>query len=142
MFIYCWSWPPVKVNHFRPFLSYMETPWAPGHMSKREVGTSGSIAAFCARGAMMHSMNFRTSKQNFYRKLFVMGGQCAVAKSYHGTIKLSILREGPRSQDASWGVCGSGVPPYDFLNLYGVFNSRFSIKVPQLLSLRPHLKAL
>jgi hypothetical protein len=30
------------------------------------------------------------------------------------------LGEGPRSQGASWGVCGSGVPPYDFLNLYGV----------------------
>jgi hypothetical protein len=26
------------------------------------------------RGAMMHSMNFRTSKQNFCRKLFLMGG--------------------------------------------------------------------
>jgi hypothetical protein len=35
------------------------------------------------------------------------------------------LREGPCSHGASWGVCGSGVPPYDFLNLYGVFNSRF-----------------
>ena len=22
-------------------------------------------------------------------------------------------------------VCGPGVPPYDFLNLYGVFNSKF-----------------
>ena len=29
--------------------------------------------AFFLRGAMMLSMNFRTSKQNFYRKLFVMG---------------------------------------------------------------------
>ena len=35
-------------------------------------------------------------------------------------------REGPRSQGASWGVCGSGVPPYDFLNLYGVFGSKFT----------------
>ena len=31
------------------------------------------------------------------------------------------------SQGASWGVCGSGVPPYDFLNLYGVSDSRFSV---------------
>jgi hypothetical protein len=37
------------------------------------------------------------------------------------------LREGPRSQGASWAVCGSGVPPYDFLNLYGISNSRFCI---------------
>jgi hypothetical protein len=35
------------------------------------------------------------------------------------------LREGPRSQGASWGVCGFGVPPYEFLKLYGVFDSRF-----------------
>jgi hypothetical protein len=27
----------------------------------------------------------------------------------------NFLREGPRSQGASWGVCGSGEPPYDFL---------------------------
>ena len=44
-----------------------------------------------------------------------------------------------------WGVCGSGVPPYDFLNLYfrkyGVFDSRFCL-APQLLSLRLPLKAL
>jgi hypothetical protein len=32
-----------------------------------------------------------------------------------------ILREGPRSQGASWAVCGSRVLPYEFLNLYGVF---------------------
>jgi hypothetical protein len=37
-----------------------------------------------------------------------------------------LLREGPCSQGAFWAVCGSGVPPYDFLNLYGVFDSRFS----------------
>ena len=73
MFGNCWSWPPVRVSRFRPFLSYMENPWAPGHISKCEGGTGGSIAPFL-RGAMMHSMNFRTSKQNFYRKLFLMGG--------------------------------------------------------------------
>ena len=33
--------------------------------------------------------------------------------------------EGPCSHGASWAVRGSGVPPYDFLNLHGVFNSRF-----------------
>ena len=38
------------------------------------------------------------------------------------------LREGLCSQGASCAVCGSGVPPYDFLNVYGVFNSRFSIR--------------
>jgi hypothetical protein len=42
-----------------------------------------------------------------------------------------ILREGPCSQGASWAVCGSGVPPYDFLNFNGVFNSRFSTSFPQ-----------
>ena len=30
-----------------------------------------------------------------------------------------------RAEGASWAVCGSGVPPYEFLNLYGVFGSRF-----------------
>jgi hypothetical protein len=46
----------------------------------------------------------------------------------HG--EFSFLREGPRSQGASWAVCGSGVYiyilPYEFLNLYGVFDCRFS----------------
>ena len=28
MFDSCWSWPPVKVSRFRPFLSYMENPCA------------------------------------------------------------------------------------------------------------------
>ena len=37
------------------------------------MGTGGSIPALL-RGAMMHSMNFRTSKQNFCRKLFLKGG--------------------------------------------------------------------
>ena len=31
------------------------------------------------------------------------------------------------SPGASWRVCGSGEPPYDFLNLYGVFDCRFSL---------------
>jgi hypothetical protein len=80
-------------------------------------------------------------------------------------IYIYFLREGPRSQGASWAVCGSGVPPYDFLNFYGVFNSRFctsfhekrlelnSLKIqtkaeedgprcPFLLSFRLSLKAL
>jgi hypothetical protein len=34
----------------------------------------------------------------------------------------TILREGPCSQGASWVVCSSGVPLYDFLNLYGISN--------------------
>jgi hypothetical protein len=38
----------------------------------------------------------------------------------------SFLREGPCSQGASWGVRGSEVPPWEFLNLYGIFNRRFS----------------
>jgi hypothetical protein len=41
---------------------------------------------------------------------------------------LFILGEGPCSQGASWVACGSRVPPYDFLNLYGIFNSRFCIR--------------
>jgi hypothetical protein len=39
-----------------------------------------------------------------------------------------ILREGLRSQGASCAVGGSGEPPYEFLNLNDVFNSRFSTK--------------
>ena len=39
--------------------------------------------------------------------------------------RVSFLREGPCSQGASWAVCGSGVPPYDFLNLYGGLICRF-----------------
>jgi hypothetical protein len=39
--------------------------------------------------------------------------------------KIDILREGPCSQGASCVVCGSGVPPYDFLYLYGIFDSMF-----------------
>ena len=73
MVVNCSSWPPVRVSRFRPFLSYMENPWAPGHISKCEGGTGGSIAPFL-RGAMLHSMNFRTSKHNFYQQLFLMGG--------------------------------------------------------------------
>jgi hypothetical protein len=41
-----------------------------------------------------------------------------------------IFGEGPCNQGASWGVCGSGVPPYDFLNLYGIFNNRFWSSFP------------
>ena len=47
--------------------------------------------------------------------------------------KVVFLREGPCSHGASWAICGSGVPPYDLLNLYGVFNSRFSASVSQKL---------
>ena len=36
-----------------------------------------------------------------------------------------LLREGPCNQGASWGVCGSGAPSYDFLNLYDIFNNKF-----------------
>ena len=32
------------------------------------------------------------------------------------------------AEGASWAVCGSGVPPHDFLNLYGVFNNIFYIR--------------
>ena len=43
------------------------------------------------------------------------------------------------------GGCGSGVPLYDFLNLYGVFNSRFSVifseKRLKLKSLKGQTKA-
>ena len=35
--------------------------------------------------------------------------------------------EGPCSQGTSWVVCGSEAPPYDYLNLYGIFNSRFCV---------------
>jgi hypothetical protein len=38
------------------------------------------------------------------------------------------LREGPRLQGGYAGGSGSGVPPYDFLNLYGVFDCRFCIR--------------
>jgi len=38
----------------------------------------------------------------------------------------TILREGPRLQGGYSGGSGSGVPPYDFLKLYGVFGCRFS----------------
>ena len=82
MFGNCSSWPPVRVSRFRPFLSYMENPWAPGHISKCEGGTGGSIALF-SRGAVMHFMNFRTSIQNFYQKLFVMGGGHSTARISH-----------------------------------------------------------
>ena len=41
-----------------------------------------------------------------------------------------VLREGPRSQGASCVVCSSGVPPYDFLNLYDISNIRFCISFP------------
>ena len=44
MFENCSSWPLVKVSRFRPFLSYIENPWAPDHVSKCEVDTGGSIA--------------------------------------------------------------------------------------------------
>jgi hypothetical protein len=73
MFFYCSSWPPVRISRFRPFFSYIENPWAPGHIPKGVVGMGGSIPALL-RGAMMHSMNFRTSKQNFCFKLCVEGG--------------------------------------------------------------------
>ena len=75
-------------------------------------------------------------------------------------------RVGAASQGVSWAVCGSGAPLYEFLNLYGVFNSagfgpvfpekRLDLKSlkgwakaeelgargSELLSLHPSLKAL
>jgi hypothetical protein len=50
-----------------------------------------------------------------------------VRQGLHVPVPLVFLREGPCSQGASWVVCGSGVPQYDFLNLYCIFNSRFCI---------------
>ena len=44
------------------------------------------------------------------------------------TSQVAILREGSCSQGATWAACGSGAPPYEFLNLYGIFNSRFCIR--------------
>jgi hypothetical protein len=52
-----------------------------------------------------------------------------------------LLREGPRLQGGYSGGSGSGVPPYEFLNLYGVFDCRFC-RGPELLRLRLPLKAL
>jgi hypothetical protein len=64
---------------------------------------------------------------------------------YVQLVKFYNLREGPRSQGASRAVCGSGVPPYDFLNLYGISNSRFSGVFPkerlELKSLKGQTKA-
>ena len=51
--------------------------------------------------------------------------QCKIV--FQKNLVLEYFRESPRSQGASLGVCGSGVPPHDFLNLYGVSDSRFSI---------------
>jgi hypothetical protein len=48
---------------------------------------------------------------------------------YNENPDLLFLREGPRNYGASWAFCGSGVLPYDFLNLYGVFNNRFRPRI-------------
>ena len=48
MFKIFWSWPPVKVSHFRPFLSYMVNPWASGHISKCE-GPRWAHSLLCRR---------------------------------------------------------------------------------------------
>ena len=37
------------------------------------------------------------------------------------------LKRGSAQPGCILGVCGSGVPPYDFLNLYGVFDCMFCI---------------
>ena len=62
-----------------------------------------------------------------------------------GVKNKKLLREGPCSQAASCVVCGSGVPLYDFLNLYGIFNSRFPVsfseKRLELKSLKGQTKA-
>ena len=41
------------------------------------------------------------------------------------TLRIPFLREGPRLKGGYSGGSGSGVPPYDFLNLYGVSDCRF-----------------
>ena len=61
------------------------------------------------------------------------GGRFPYAKttcSSESKNTILLLREGQCSQGASWAVCGSGVPPYEFLNLYGVFDSRFCPSFP------------
>ena len=71
---------------------------------------------------LLSEFSTRISHQNFAKKIPFN--------------KIDILREGPCSQGASWVVCGFGVPPYEFLNLYGIFDSRFKMSfgapVPQL----------
>ena len=58
----------------------------------------------------------------------------------HGQIKRGSVQPG-----CILGVCGSGVPPYNFLNVCGIFNSRFCPSVSQkrldLKSLKRQTKA-
>ena len=42
-----------------------------------------------------------------------------------------ILKRGSVQPKCIVGRSNSGVPPYDFLNSYGVFNTRFSSSVSQ-----------
>jgi hypothetical protein len=87
----------------------------------------------CMEVLYIHHMKVLLYNQVYGTKIFNLpaGGewQKVTCTTYFLLFFLAgcILREGPRSQGASWGVCGSGVPPYDFLNLYGVFDCRFSI---------------
>jgi hypothetical protein len=73
MFEKCSSWPPVAVfdrfSHISRTLGLQIT-----FQSVRLVLVRVGRLPFFLRGARLHSMDFRTSKQNFYRKLFVMGG--------------------------------------------------------------------
>jgi hypothetical protein len=52
-----------------------------------------------------------------------------------------MLREGPCSQGASWVVCDFRAPPYDFLNLYGTFNTITVGFARETVEKRLHLKS-
>jgi hypothetical protein len=59
------------------------------------------------------------------------GSKCVLAQGvlslYTWRPRRLCFKRGSAQPGCILGVCGSGVPPYDFSNLYGVFNSRFSV---------------
>ena len=73
MFENCSSWPPVEVSRFRPFLSYIENPWALGPISKCE-GPRWAHSPFHGKvlGAIMDFIYSNILKSKLALKLFLM----------------------------------------------------------------------
>ena len=93
---------PIRGTERRPLYHWLHQGWS----GRRSVHRIGKIVLSKSGYGFRQEPTERVKGVNAPRYIF-------------------FLREGPCSQGASWAVCGSGVPPYDFFNLCGVFNNRF-----------------
>jgi hypothetical protein len=74
-------------------------------------------------------LKFSLPLKDLWVEPFLKKNWCKTAEPrvHHGGTDLASLKRGSVQPGCILEVCGSGVyiPPYDFLNLYAIFDSRF-----------------